>query len=158
MKSKIIFYIERSERGFTLVEVLLSVTILGIIFLSALALFNNTYDYTKRNQSKTVGINVARNVLNYIEKQDFQTIKKSYFDSSPSTTEVRITKDSCKNTPFSAESCENMLQTVVNNVTYEATVTLTKHHDQDLQNYLIPVNVKIHWNGRETSVEGVLKK
>ena len=155
MKNKNIFYI---ERGFTLVEVLLSVSILGIIFLSILALFNNTYDYTKRNESKTVGINVARNVLNYIENQDFKTIKGAYFENSPSTTEVFITKGSCKNSPLPVDSCENMLQTVVNNVTYDATVILTKHQEPDLQNYLIPIEVKIKWNDRETSVEGVLTK
>lgn len=155
MKQKNIFYI---ERGFTLIEVLLSVTILGIIFLSILALFNNTYDYSERNESKTVGINVARNVLNYIENQDFNTIKNTYFLNSAGTEEVKITRSSCKNGPFLAELCENMLKTVVNNVTYEATVTLTKHHEADLQNYLIPVEVRINWNDRETSVEGVLKK
>ena len=155
MKNKNIFYI---ERGFTLIEVLLSVTILGIIFLSILALFNNTYDYTKRNESKTVGINVARNVLNYIENQDFKTTKETFFENSPSRTEVQITKEDCKNSPFPADSCETMLQTVINNVTYDATVTLKKHQDIELQNYLIPVEVKINWNDRETSVEGVLKK
>ena len=51
-----------------------------------------------------------------------------------------------------------MLETVINNVTYEATVTLKKHQEIDMQNYLIPVEVKINWNDRETSVEGVLKK
>ena len=158
MKSENIFFIEQGERGFTLVEVLLSVTILGIIFLSIIALFNNTYDYSKRNQSKTVGINVARNVLNYIENQDFETTKETYFNYSPSMTEVHITKESCRNSPFNVESCENMFQTVVNNVSYEATVTLTKHQKPELQNYLIPIKVNIHWNNRETSVEGVLKK
>ncbi len=155
MKNKNILYI---ERGFTLVEVLLSITILGIIFLSILALFNNTYDYSKRNESKTVGINVARNVLNYIENQDFITINNKYLLNSSASEEILITKDSCKNSPFPADSCENMLETVINNVTYEATVTLKKHHEPDLQNYLIPVEVKINWNDRETSVEGVLKK
>ena len=155
MKRKNIFYI---ERGFTLVEVLLSVTILGIIFLSVLALFNNTYDYSKRNDSKTVGINVARNVLNYIENQDFSTINHAYFLGSAGLDKLQITRDTCNKSPLPADSCENMLQTVVNKVTYRATVTLTKHQDSDLQNYLIPVEVKIIWNGRETSVEGVLKK
>ncbi len=155
MKKKNILYI---ERGFTLVEVLLSVTILGIIFLSILALFHNTYDYSKRNESKTVGINVARNVLNYIENQDFITIKNKYFPNSSAPEEILITRDSCKNSPFPADSCENMFETIINNVTYEATVTLKKHQETDLQNYLIPIEVKINWNNRETRVEGVLKK
>ncbi len=155
MKNKNIFYI---ERGFTLVEVLLSVTILGIIFLSIVALFNNTYDYSKRNESKTVGINVARNVLNYIENQDFNTIKNTYFPTNGGTEEIKITRSSCDKSPLPADSCENMLKTVVNNVTFEATITLTKHPEANLQNYLIPVEVKINWNDRETSVEGVLKK
>jgi prepilin-type N-terminal cleavage/methylation domain-containing protein len=155
MKNKNIFYI---ERGFTLVEVLLSITILGIIFLSILALFNNTYDYSKRNESKTVGINVARNVLNYIENQDFNTIKHTYFATNGGTEEIKITRSSCNKSPFPADSCGNMLKTVVNNVTFEATVTLKKHPEAALQNYLIPVEVKIKWNDRETSVEGVLKK
>ena len=52
-----------NQKGISLLEVLLSITILSIITLSILSFFNQAYDYTKRNEDKTVGINVARNVL-----------------------------------------------------------------------------------------------
>lgn len=72
----------RNRKGLTLIEVLLSITILGIIATSFLSFFNQAYSYTKKNEDKTVGINVARNVLNYFEQQDFDLIKDAYLSDS----------------------------------------------------------------------------
>ena len=65
----------QNQSGFTLVEVLLSITLLGIVLISFLGLFNQAYSYTNKNENKTVGINVARNVLYYFEQQDYTAIE-----------------------------------------------------------------------------------
>ncbi len=83
----------RNERGFTLLEVLLSITILGIVIISFLSFFNQAYSYTKKNEDKTVGINVARNVLYYMEQQDY-TRMKSYLGTN---LEKEIDITSCEN-------------------------------------------------------------
>ncbi|MCA1318742.1 prepilin-type N-terminal cleavage/methylation domain-containing protein [Bacillus tianshenii] len=61
--------------GFTLIEVLVSITIFSIILLGMMTFFTNGLSYVKENESKTVATQVARNVMNYMEKQDFQVME-----------------------------------------------------------------------------------
>ncbi|MBM7620467.1 prepilin-type N-terminal cleavage/methylation domain-containing protein [Bacillus tianshenii] len=61
--------------GFTLIEVLVSITIFSIILLGMMTFFTNGLTYVKENESKTVATQVARNVMNYMEKQDFGTFE-----------------------------------------------------------------------------------
>ena len=138
----------KHNNGFTLIEVLLAVAILGILSISMMSFFSQSYQYTKNNESKTVGINVARNVLNYIERQEFSKMK----DLTPST----FTSDTCPSDVLIG--CSDVLKTTVNDVNYEATVSLSPHTDAELENLLIAVEVNIKWNEKSTSVKGVIKK
>lgn len=61
--------------GFTLIEVLVSITIFSIILLGMMTFFTNGLSYVKENESKTVATQVARNVMNYIEKQDYRVME-----------------------------------------------------------------------------------
>ncbi|WP_310550739.1 type IV pilus modification PilV family protein [Paenibacillus glufosinatiresistens] len=65
----------RREDGFTLIEVLASIVILSIVSLVLTAYFTNALSYTKSNQNKTIMVNLARNALFYMEKQDFDQMK-----------------------------------------------------------------------------------
>ncbi|PLT30157.1 type IV pilus modification PilV family protein [Peribacillus deserti] len=150
--------------GFSLLEVLIAITILGIFLLSIMGFFNQAYDYTKRNESKTVGINVARNVLNYIERQDYEAVKKTYFPAK-STASVQLTLQNClEDTKVFQGSCQSIFQSKVNNVTYEAKVILNKplfeknsENEPDPNYFYMPVEVEVTWGGHQTSVRGVLK-
>ena len=84
----------RNQTGLTLLEVLLSITILGIVLISFLSFFNQAYSYTNKNENKTIGINVARNVLYYIEQQDFTSIEKIYFPEE-SSAPIDLTIENC---------------------------------------------------------------
>lgn len=164
-------WILRNRKGLTLIEVLLSITILGIIATSFLSFFNQAYSYTKKNEDKTVGINVARNVLNYFEQQDFGKIKDTYFPDSFPDDQVEITKSSCaKEIPgklevfFSAQvDCEDFFSPEINNVEFTPTIILTRNLSTtetkpNLEDQLIGIEVKVDWNKQSTLVKGLIKK
>lgn len=68
-------HIIEKNGGFTLIEVLISMTILSIILLGMMAFFTNGLSFVKENEQKTVATQVARNVMNYVEKQDFSLME-----------------------------------------------------------------------------------
>lgn len=164
----------RNDKGLTLIEVLLSITILGIIATSFLSFFTQSYSYTKMNEDKTVGINVARNVLYYIEKQDFQKIKEAYL-STDDTMEVTIDNcgDSVKNNPSKTvfddpNVCREFFTSRINNVDFTSTVSFSKElvdpenpseSKPNLQSQLIGVVVNVKWDDeKETEVKGLIEK
>ncbi|MGG0716307.1 type II secretion system protein [Robertmurraya massiliosenegalensis] len=162
----------RCEKGLTLIEVLISITILGIIMTSFLSFFNQAYSYTKTNEDKTVGINVARNVLYYFEQQDFKKIKENYF-SHETIMEKEISTDNCRDivngeTVFDDPTvCESFFDTKVNEVDYKSKVRFTKNildfenPDRDkpnLQDQLIGVEITVQWGNHTADVRGLIKK
>jgi prepilin-type N-terminal cleavage/methylation domain-containing protein len=56
--------IKSSEKGLTLVEILLSIVILSIIFLSIIKFFPQMGFMNKENENKTIAINSAKDILN----------------------------------------------------------------------------------------------
>ncbi|CAM4278832.1 prepilin-type N-terminal cleavage/methylation domain-containing protein [Paenibacillus typhae] len=62
------------ERGFTLIEVLAAIVILSIVSLVLTSYFSSALSYSKSNQNKTIMVNLARNALFYMEKQDYQAL------------------------------------------------------------------------------------
>ncbi|MDZ5470800.1 type II secretion system protein (plasmid) [Bacillus sp. 31A1R] len=152
----------RNDAGLTLLEVLLSISILGILFISILAFFNQAYSYTKVNENKTVGINVARNVLHYVEQQDFQTFKNYLETPSVDKITIRSCSEKSSNTPdnlyFSdADICNGFFSNKINNVTFTTEVILSEHpiHPE----YLISALVRVKWgdHDQEAIAEGLIK-
>lgn len=66
----------KQEKGFTLIEVLAAIVILSIVSLVLTSYFTNAMSYSKSNQNKTIMVNLARNALFYVEKQDFEAMKE----------------------------------------------------------------------------------
>ncbi|UII55054.1 type II secretion system GspH family protein [Cytobacillus spongiae] len=158
----------RTETGVTLIEILLSITILGIVFLSVLSLFNQAYSYTERNEDKTVGINVARNVLYYMEQQDYDVFKDYYWttsewnDSTPVQKELTLTNCEDKNSSsnehiFEESVCKGFFTTRINNQVFNTKVVVESHGDPKLKEYLIPVEVHVSWGDQTATVRGVIK-
>lgn len=165
-----------NARGLTLVEVLVSITILGIIMTTFLSFFNQAYSYTKKNENKTVGINVARNVLYYFEQQDFEKIYQAYFNENDDISEKEINHENCNDALIGEKTemvfddpsvCKSFFSTKINNVDYESKVIFTKGIESDevpdknapdLQEQLIGVEVTVMWNSQTASVRGLIQK
>lgn len=129
-----IFY---NERGFTLIEVLLSVVILSFVMGGMFMFFTNAMTYTSYNQSKTVAVNIARGVVHYMARLDFQPIASYVNDHvTQQTPFIRLDASSCSNTSIFPDEtvCKAVFSPTVNNVTYD---------EEDVQAWLIPYNQTI---------------
>ncbi|MED0688065.1 type II secretion system protein [Anoxybacillus ayderensis] len=132
------------ERGFTLIEVLLSIVILSFVVSGMFMFFTNAMTYTTYNQSKTVAINIARGVIHYMERLDFQTIAKYATDHiTQQAPFVRFDASSCSNSSlFPSENvCKAVFSPTINNVAYD---------EEDVQAWLIPYDQTI-WSQIKTN-------
>lgn len=154
----------RCQSGFTLFEVLAAIVILSIVSLVLTSYFTNAMTYSKSNQNKTIMVNLARNALFYMEKQDFGEINK-YFIDHPSDAVIKA--EDCKSSGCVLRNVINftgspasVLNPVVNGIAYQIDVVyqpeLWKKEEEpspssgapsiDLsksQKYLLPVLVKV---------------
>ncbi|MGM0835955.1 MAG: type IV pilus modification PilV family protein [Bacillota bacterium] len=145
------------ERGFTLLEVLISMTILSVVVIGMMSFFENSYSYVKENESKTVATQVARNVMNYVEKQDFSKmegyliyeripLENKYILELDFTHCIQPVTISTKSLPSVTERtnidnvllfddqarCQSILKPTINNVTYDG--------DKKVQIYIMKYN------------------
>jgi type II secretory pathway pseudopilin PulG len=156
-----------NHNGLTLLETLLSITILGIVMIGVMILFKQAYFYTVLNEDKTIGINVARNALMYMKKQSFIELK-SYFTNTDQKLKILI----CQTTDEQGHKIENYqffpedasppqgCQNVeINNTKYDITVQ-AQENKQNYQKYIIPIKVVVTWERnnieRSTELKGVV--
>ncbi|WGG44402.1 type II secretion system protein [Rossellomorea sp. DA94] len=162
--------IVKNNRGFTLIELLVSITILGIVLLSFMNFFLQSSTYTNANQKKTVGVNVARNVLIFMEKQNFLEVRDFFHDvntgdKSPDTEYLTLLICEEKYTLFSESeihnTCPGKQQITINGLEYEATIFSDEVSSPEEMDYYIPITVKVRWNMNDkaysTSVDGKVK-
>lgn len=164
------FDIFKNIKAFTLIEVLASITLLNIIIFSLLTFFLNSYNYTFANQDQTVGSNVARNAVTYIESQDF-ILFHDYLSIAGS--ERMITSDDCTATVSgrtlfeNAAVCQAVFEPVINNQFYTAEVELsfyladTVEQTDALKSEMIQIEATVMWERKrsdESTVRGVLRR
>lgn len=154
----------KQEQGFTLIEVLAAIVILSIISLVLTSYFTNAMSYSKSNQSKTIMVNLARNALFYVEKQDFDEIKDFFIkqnnDFIQATQCQKDADDSLKCEGYKrlvqdTEILNQVLNPAINGVDYQISIEYQRNlHNQDLLDtsdpgkqkmaaYLLPVLVKV---------------
>ncbi|WP_405104750.1 prepilin-type N-terminal cleavage/methylation domain-containing protein [Paenibacillus sp. FSL K6-1217] len=142
------------EAGFTLIEVLAAIVILSIVSLVLTSYFTNAMTYSKSNQNKTIMVNLARNALFYMEKQDFDKTVEFFRDKTD-----RLSADVCKigscgdavsdegaayRKAFNTETLSHVLHPIVNGTDYSIDVIYQKGLDEnDFRNYLLPVKVVV---------------
>jgi prepilin-type N-terminal cleavage/methylation domain-containing protein len=160
----------RNNQGLTLIEVLVSVTILSTILLVFLNFFFQAGTYTNMNQKKTVAVNVARNALMYMENQSFLETKREFADINEgkvSPPEHYLTLKICEDGYKTFDpgetvpaSCENIS---INETSYTVEIGSHEVHERDEEdlNYYIPIIAEVRWttNDKEfsTNVEGTVK-
>ncbi|MFS0659754.1 prepilin-type N-terminal cleavage/methylation domain-containing protein [Niallia alba] len=156
------FKLISSSKGLTLIEVLLSLTILSIILLSIMNFFNQAYSFTNLNQKKTAGINVARNALTYMEQasmeDSFLSIKNRIDKNSDTTGELFVCNNEYK-VIWNTETNTSCTPIKINNIDYHVNIKPTI--DENYSNFFIPLTVTVTWsvNNKEysTSMEGAIK-
>ncbi|CAH1209521.1 hypothetical protein PAECIP111892_03237 [Paenibacillus auburnensis] len=158
----------KEEGGFTLIEVLAAIVILSIVSLVLTSYFTNALTYSKSNQNKTIMVNLARNALFYMEKQDFEKVQEFFVtqDYSLSADVCRIDACDDDSSPegnayqqaFNTESLAHVLHPKVNGIDYSINVVyqrgLLEESDSedgavdeldkaDIRDYLLPVKVVV---------------
>jgi prepilin-type N-terminal cleavage/methylation domain-containing protein len=79
----------QNEHGFTLLEVLLSITILGIILLSFFQFFGQSMIFSNKNEAKLQAVNVARQVMNELQGRTLNnSIPSPLSSTDPSHKEI----------------------------------------------------------------------
>jgi prepilin-type N-terminal cleavage/methylation domain-containing protein len=155
----------KQEQGFTLIEVLAAIVILSIVSLVLTSYFTNAMTYSKSNQNKTIMVNLARNALFYVEKQDFEAI--SYFFIEQKNDSIQASQ--CQRNPDDSLKCgdygtlvrdtkilNQVLNPAINGVNYRIDIEYQRElHDKNLNpipfdlekqkmaKYLLPVLVKV---------------
>ncbi|MCC3647491.1 type II secretion system protein [Cytobacillus oceanisediminis] len=161
-----------SSEGLTLVEVLLSLTILGIVLMGTMKFFSQAYTFTNMNEKKTAAVNVARNALMHIEKENFIEVRDKFQDESESL-KIFICKNSEGKTIYknfwNGESPESDCSPIqVNNIEYNVTINLPKNEVENTNpakgehsSFFVPLEATVTWeiNGKEesTEIEGEIK-
>lgn len=156
------------QNGFTLVEVLGAIVILSIVSLVLTSYFANAMTYSKSNQNKTIMVNLARNALFYMEKQDFEKMKEFFVTEGYTLSADVCGIGACGNNSskegqayqqaFETEALAHVLHPRVNGIDYSIEVVyqdgLLEEPDSgdeavnelaktDIKDYLIPVKVVV---------------
>ncbi|MFC0522447.1 type II secretion system protein [Pontibacillus salicampi] len=115
-----------SEKGYTLIEILAAVAIFTTVCSLFLSIFLQAFDFSKGNQSKSVGIQAARNAVHYLETIDFDIVQ-SHVDQT-------ISASDCGEVDLfpSIEQCRSLLSPVVNNVEYNVELSIEGYSVKDL--------------------------
>lgn len=172
----------RKENGFTLLEVLAAIVILSIVSLVLTSYFTNALSYSKSNQNKTVMVNLARNALFYMEKQDFETMKNllaSDIQQPGLVGNLCTSTSECqyKDKFLNPKILPDVLNPLINNVQYELEISYQAELHQEMlegdnsdegnrkiqmAQFLLPVKVVVKGPGGpkgqayETVVEGYI--
>ncbi|WP_042354900.1 type IV pilus modification PilV family protein [Bacillus rubiinfantis] len=148
-----------SANGLTLIEVLLSLTILSIVILGVMQFFNQAYSFTNSNQNKTVAINVARNAMMFMEKQSFIEMRKDFDEHSSEEGSLFICNNKYQLTWGDTSVPTGCSPISINNINYH--VTILPASNEDSESYMLPLNVKVEWkvNNKQysTELEGAIK-
>ncbi|QPC47064.1 type IV pilus modification PilV family protein [Mangrovibacillus cuniculi] len=147
----------QSDKGLTLIEVLVSVTILAIVLLTFLQYFIQANTFTNQNLKKTVGVNVARNALMYIENDSFLEVKQRFINNEVNYLYICIEGYTYSTVSQPPNQCEHV---VINNLPYKVTYKAKGDKEQwsKRESNTIPIEVTVEWeiNKREfeTTLEG----
>jgi prepilin-type N-terminal cleavage/methylation domain-containing protein len=137
-----------SEKGFSLIEVLISLTILSVSVIGISNFYNQANQISAGNNNKLVATNLARMTLERIQ-HDY-----SPFEITPAPGTYNTS--TCK-TP----SCQNLYETTINNIVYDIEIEVKEQSGDESAIKLFPIKVTIHHEMNEkqksTAVEGYVK-
>lgn len=159
----------KSEKGFTLVEVLAALVIISIILTSSIAIFSNTNALAVSNSEKLVVINLADAYLERLKADPVGTISNGMNEENKTISEV-INLASCPllagtSKKVCAEINLNNELTRLNEKQYTVSIQFSQtqsnfsskiHSEKDLQLINVLVTVSSPTSKISSSVEGYI--
>lgn len=155
----------KNKHGNTLIEVLAAVTIFSLVVIPMISFFTQAYSYTNRNEKKTVSINVARGIYEFMSNQDFSELKArmagsgefnvyvglmdgNEVDPSDGTKKIQVYKFQEKSVyeDPTVPSTSKIKQVQINNVKYNVFVKLTPTTEKS--DFFINVDIFV-WEGED---------
>lgn len=119
------------NEGMTLLETLLSMTILSIIIVSLMGFFYQSASVESDNQNKLVSINLARSTLEQLKAEDTPV---------PGSGETVL--------PVCSESSFGLCSPVINGKTYTVTIIIS---EADIHASLAPAEIVVYHDNRQKS-------
>jgi prepilin-type N-terminal cleavage/methylation domain-containing protein len=162
-------FIRNCEKGVTLLELLISLSILSIVLLTFMNFFYQASTFNVANQNKTVALNVARNSLIYMEKQNFIEMRDTFAPviDVPSKEKayyfyLKMCEKGYTMYRYDKPIPESCTDIPVNDGFYEVSVFSKYVPDDETKKYYIPVRIEVAWdrdeNNRELlSLDGTIK-
>ncbi len=137
-----------SEKGFSLIEVLISLTILSVSVIGISQFFSQANQISAGNNNKLVATNLARMTLERLQNDyaayEMKAIPKTYEKSQCTTS-----------------TCRDLYETMINNNVYETKIIVKSQKGEESSIKLFPVKVTIQYTSNQkvqsTSVEGYVK-
>ncbi|MDO6656032.1 prepilin-type N-terminal cleavage/methylation domain-containing protein [Anaerobacillus sp. 1_MG-2023] len=135
-----------NEKGFTLVEILVSLTLLTTIVLAASYFFSQSNTISSYNNQKLVAVNLARSTLERIQLEPSSYITNGIAGSPYSF-------QSCQ--ASGGSSCQNY-RVLINNHEYAIDVALSQdNNEKDLK--LVDIQVDVSLTSSDKSIKSTVE-
>ncbi|MFB5282220.1 prepilin-type N-terminal cleavage/methylation domain-containing protein [Peribacillus sp. Hz7] len=118
----------KNNNGFTLIEVLASITILGIVLTVFLSFFSNSMTFSVKAEDKLTAINLAEKELH-----DLTNSIEAYCKTKNCEEPNNIPEDTYTRSPIE-----------LNNKTYLSTMTPLSQNTEESSLGLLPISITIH--------------
>jgi prepilin-type N-terminal cleavage/methylation domain-containing protein len=134
-----------TEKGFSLIEILISLMILSVSVIGISQFFHQANQISVGNNNKLVATNLARMTLERLQN-DYESyeikVRPAVYDKSKCT----------------SSDCSDIYEILINNTKYETKITVKPQVGKETAIQLFPVKVTIYFSdNKSTSVEGYVK-
>ncbi|MGB4177057.1 MAG: type II secretion system protein [Halanaerobiales bacterium] len=129
----------REEKGFTLVEILITLLIVGIVFIPMIIFFNNSTVYTSEAGKRSQAIKIANSTMERVRLAAAKDWSSLTFDSSTNYLDTYLDKDK-----YSLKAHDFFV-----NIEVVASVDIDEDSKEDAK----LVRVKVFWDEQERVVE-----
>lgn len=148
----------KNNNGFTLVEILVSITLLMMVGVTFFQFFIFSQKATTYNKEKLVAINLSQSVLEQIKnsRDAYPEITEEDVHNSASYPKRYDLETVC---PSGNAKCIEKYEKTINHVTYQIIIEVGKELDESNGLPIHPVEVKVYYpQGNEpSSVKGLIK-
>jgi len=78
LSSKLKLRTSGNQRGFTLIEILITLALMSIVVVGVFVVLNNAYGFTSRADAHETAVNLAEYEMQYVKNRPFATSATSY--------------------------------------------------------------------------------